>query len=65
MPAITLIDWIPDNVEFAVIGAVILAGAIADELVRRFMSGRIRKYGGGDEPAKRGYSADPSQGENS
>ena len=61
--AITLIDWIPDNVEFAVIGAVILAGAIADELVRRFMSGRIRKFGRGDEPAKRGYAEATNPGE--
>jgi ribose transport system permease protein len=32
--SITLIDWIPDNVEYAVIGAVILAGVIADEQIR-------------------------------
>ena len=61
--AINLIDWIPDNVEFAVIGAVILAGAIADELVRRFMAGRIRKFGRGDEPAKRGYAGATNPGE--
>ncbi|MCA9300821.1 MAG: ABC transporter permease [Phycisphaerales bacterium] len=39
--AITLIDWIPNNVEFAVIGAVILAGVVSDELVKRVY--RIRK----------------------
>ncbi len=38
--SITLIDAIPDNVEFAVIGAVILAGAIVDEVVKRLMARR-------------------------
>jgi ribose transport system permease protein len=33
--SITLIEAIPDNVEFAVIGGVILAGAIVDGVVRR------------------------------
>ena len=63
--SITLIDWIPDNVEFAVIGAVILVGAIADELVRRFMSGRRRRIGRGDAKGIRVYAGDSSQGENS
>ena len=39
--AITLVEWIPDNLEYAVIGAVILVGVLADELVRRF-AGRRR-----------------------
>ncbi len=33
--AIVLAESIPDNIEYAVIGGVILAGVIADELVRR------------------------------
>jgi ribose transport system permease protein len=37
---ITLVDWIPQNIEFAVIGAVILAGVIADELVKRVAARR-------------------------
>lgn len=41
--AITLIDWIPDNVEFAVIGAVILVGAIADELIQKLVSHRRQR----------------------
>lgn len=39
---ITLTDWIPDMVEYAVIGAVILAGVIADETIRRAVSRRQR-----------------------
>ena len=39
--AITLIDWINDNVEFAVIGVVILAGVMADELLRRVIARRL------------------------
>lgn len=38
--AITLLPWIPDNIEFAVIGAVILAGVATDELVRRAIAAR-------------------------
>lgn len=38
--AITLIDWIPKNIEYAVIGGVILAGALGDEIVRRIVSWR-------------------------
>ena len=41
--AIVLIDWIPDNINFAVIGAVILAGAIADELIRSMLARRSRR----------------------
>ena len=37
---IILIDAIPQNIEFAVIGAVILAGVAADELVKRFAAQR-------------------------
>ena len=39
--AITLIDWIPDTIQYAVIGGVILAGAMADEVVRRTVGRRI------------------------
>ena len=45
--AIVLIDWIPDNINFAVIGIVILAGAIADELIRGFITRRARKAAAG------------------
>lgn len=38
--SITLIEEIPDNVEFAVIGAVILAGAVVDETVKRAVARR-------------------------
>ena len=38
--AIVLIDAIPNNIEFAVIGIVILAGVSADELVRRAVAAR-------------------------
>lgn len=42
--SITLIEAIPDNVEYAVIGLVILAGVAADELVRRALRARrVRK----------------------
>ena len=37
---IILIDVIPQNIEFAVIGAVILAGVAADEVVKRFAAQR-------------------------
>jgi ribose transport system permease protein len=39
---ITLVDEIPQNIEFAVIGAVILAGVIADEVAKRFIAKRRR-----------------------
>jgi len=35
---ITLVDEIPQNIEFAVIGAVILAGAIGDEVARKIFA---------------------------
>ncbi|MEE2778087.1 MAG: ABC transporter permease [Acidobacteriota bacterium] len=38
--SITLIDAIPDNVEYAVIGLVILGGVVADELVKRIIARR-------------------------
>jgi len=37
---IVLVDAIPNNIEFAVIGGVILAGVIADELVKRYAARR-------------------------
>ncbi len=37
---ITLVDWIPTNIEYAVIGAVILCGVIADETVKRIAARR-------------------------
>lgn len=37
---ITLVDAIPTNIEYAVIGAVILGGVIVDELVKRFAARR-------------------------
>ncbi len=39
---ITLTEWIPDNVEYAVIGAVILCGVVVDELVKRLVARRAR-----------------------
>ena len=37
---ITLVDEIPQNIEFAVIGAVILAGALGDEVAKWFVAKR-------------------------
>ncbi len=37
---ITLVDWIPKNIEYAVIGAVILAGACGDEVAKRIVAWR-------------------------
>lgn len=37
---ITLVDEIPQNIEYAVIGAVILAGAIGDEVAKRVLRAR-------------------------
>lgn len=39
--SITLIDWIPDTIQYAVIGGVILVGAMADEALRRAIGRRI------------------------
>lgn len=38
---ITLVDWIPQNIEYAVIGAVILAGAVGDEIAKWLASRRV------------------------
>lgn len=35
------VDWIPTNIEFAVIAAVILSGVVVDELVRRYAAKRV------------------------
>ncbi len=37
---ITLVDWIPQNIEYAVIGAVILFGALGDEVAKRIITAR-------------------------
>ena len=37
---ITLVDAIPTNIEYAVIGAVILGGVVTDELVKRYAARR-------------------------
>jgi ribose transport system permease protein len=37
---ITLVDEIPQNIEYAVIGAVILAGALGDEIAKRVIAAR-------------------------
>ena len=37
---ITLVDWIPTNIEYAVIGAVILGGVVVDEMVKKFAARR-------------------------
>ncbi|MFG0286223.1 MAG: ABC transporter permease [Phycisphaerales bacterium JB039] len=40
---ITLTDWIPNNTEYAVIGAVILVGVGTDEALRRLLGERLRR----------------------
>ncbi|MGC6445172.1 MAG: ABC transporter permease [Rubripirellula sp.] len=42
---ITLVDAIPTNIEYAVIGAVILGGVVTDELVKSFAAKRRSKLG--------------------
>ncbi|MDA7921601.1 ABC transporter permease [Verrucomicrobiales bacterium] len=42
---ITLVDEIPQNIEFAVIGAVILIGAIGDELAKLVITARRNQTG--------------------
>ncbi|MEO0413873.1 MAG: ABC transporter permease [Verrucomicrobiota bacterium] len=37
---ITLVDWINNNIEYAVIGFVILAGAIGDEIAKKVIANR-------------------------
>ncbi len=51
---ITLVDWMPTYIEYAIIGAVILAGVIVDELVKRAAARRrlTRIRGGGDESGR-------------
>ena len=39
---INQVDWIPTNIEYAVIGAVILGGVVTDELVRRYAASRSK-----------------------
>ena len=40
--AITLVPWLPDTAEFAVIGLVILIGVLGDEFLRRYAASRVR-----------------------
>lgn len=42
--SITLLDWIPNTLEYAVIGGVILLGVLVDEAVRRVIAMRQRRY---------------------
>lgn len=44
---IILVDEIPQNIEFAVIGAVILAGAIGDEVAKKLSSSRKKALSSG------------------
>ncbi len=45
---ITLVDWMPTYIEYAIIGAVILAGVIVDELVKRAAARRrLQRIRGG------------------
>ena len=37
---IVLVDWIPTHIEYAIIGAVILVGVIADEVIKRAVAQR-------------------------
>ena len=51
---ITLVDWMPTYIEYAIIGAVILAGVIVVELVKRAAARRrlTRIRGGGAESGR-------------
>lgn len=40
---IRLVDWLPNHIEFAIIGLVILGGVIADELIKRLAAKRRAK----------------------
>ena len=42
---IVLVDWIPTHIEYAIIGAVILAGVVADELLKRAVSKKRASQG--------------------
>ena len=35
---ITQVDWMSDNIEFAIVGGVILAGAIGDEIAKKVVA---------------------------
>ena len=37
---ITLVDWIPNNIEMAVVGAVLLGGVVVDVLVKKAVARR-------------------------
>lgn len=37
---ITLVDALPKNIEYAIIGAVILGGVVADEVIKRYVASR-------------------------
>jgi ribose transport system permease protein len=47
---ITLVDAIPTNIEYAVIGAVILGGVVTDELVKRYAARRRAAQQANREP---------------
>lgn len=49
---ITLVDWIPDNIEMAVIGTVLLAGVAADVIVKRMIARRRTMIGARAEEQK-------------
>jgi ribose transport system permease protein len=38
--SITLVDWIPNNIEMAVVGVVLLAGVVVDSVVRKTVARR-------------------------
>jgi len=46
---IVLVDWIPTHIEYAIIGAVILAGVVADELLKKAVA---RRQGNAPSPAQ-------------
>jgi len=51
---ITLVDWMPTYIEYAIIGAVILAGVTVDELIKRAAAGRrLRRIRGGTDESGR------------
>ena len=45
--AIVLIDAIPNNIEFAVIGIVILSGVVADQVVKQILARRRSQQASG------------------
>jgi ribose transport system permease protein len=42
---IVLVDWIPTHIEYAIIGAVILAGVVADEMIKRAVAKKRASQG--------------------